>query len=335
MPFDEINPAYMSGPTTPTVPAEPAQFASQRQTRALGGGLILLALLLAYMFLVFWNAGISGKATDPPQQVCAAGDFLCFHASLDAKLLILVMLAGALGSFIHAATSFGDFVGNKRLTTNWLWWYILKPFIGTVLAAIFYLCVRGGFLSGTTQADSINLYGITALAGMVGMFSKQATDKLSEVFDTMFKTTPGGGDLKRKEGLDNPVPVLSGSEPARLAPGSRDLLITLTGKGFVNGSVVHIDGSARTTAFKDSTHLSATLLDADVAHEGQRKVTVINPAPGGGSSEPLALTIALAPATAALAPVSDSEEHVDGCDVDVTAPTADEDLPAARGGVAS
>lgn len=131
------------------------------------------------------------------------------------------------------------------------------------------------------------------------------------------------------------MPVLSGSEPARLAPGSRDLIITLTGKGFVNGSVVHINGSARTTAFKDSAHLSATLLDADVAHEGQLNVTVINPTPGGGTSEPLALTIAIAAAMQPPAHDGDSEGHVDGCDVDVTASTADEDLPPARGGVAS
>ncbi|WP_332877289.1 IPT/TIG domain-containing protein [Massilia sp. S19_KUP03_FR1] len=332
MPFDELNTASMSEPTLATVPAGPASFASQKQTRVLGGGLILLALALAYLFLVFWNGGIAGKATDP-QQVCAAGNYLCFHVSSDAKLLILVMLAGALGSFIHAATSFGDFVGNKRLTTNWLWWYILKPFIGTVLAVIFYLCVRGGFLSGATQADSINLYGITALAGLVGMFSKQATDKLSEVFDTMFKTS--AGDLKRKEGLDNPVPVLSGSEPARLAPGARDVVITLTGKGFVNGSVVQINGSARTTTFKDSTHLSAALQDADTAREGQMKVTVVNPAPGGGTSEQLVLTIADLATTQAPTGESDSEHDVDSCDVAVTLPTADEDLPAARGGVAS
>ena len=336
MPFDETHSVSLAGPAVTTVQADPARFASLRQTRTLGSALILLALVLAYLFLVFFNAGISGKATDPPQQVCMAANSLCLYASLDAKLLILVMLAGALGSFIHAATSFGDFVGNKRLTTNWLWWYILKPLIGTVLAAIFYLCVRGGFLSGATQAESVNLYGITALAGMVGMFSKQATDKLSEVFDTLFKTTPSGGDSKRKEGLDNPVPVLSGSEPARLAPGTRDLVIILSGKGFVNGSVAHVNGSARATSFSDSTHLSATLLDADVAQAGQLNVTVINPAPGGGSSESLALTVAAVAAAPVLALVSaDSEDHIDGCDVEPTSSTADEDLPAARGGVAS
>lgn len=334
MPFDENNPIAMSGPDVAAVPAEPARFASVQQTRALGGGLVVLALLLAYLFLVIWNAGVSAKVSDPPTQLCAVGT-LCVQVKRDAAILILVMLAGALGSFIHAATSFGDFVGNKRLTTNWLWWYILKPFVGTALAVIFYLAIQGGFLSGPNQADNINLYGITALAGMVGMFSKQATDKLSEVFDALFKTAPGGGDLKRREGLDNPVPVLTGIDPARLAPGSVAVTITLAGKGFVNGSAVHINGSARPTTFKDSTHLSTVLQDADLAQEGQLKVTVINPTPGGGTSEPLALTVARGSAEPERTLVADRESRIDGCDVDVTVPTADEDLPAARGGVAS
>jgi hypothetical protein len=34
----------------------------------------------------------------------------------------------------------------------------------------------------------VNPYGMVALAGLVGMFTKQATDKLSEVFSTLFKT---------------------------------------------------------------------------------------------------------------------------------------------------
>jgi hypothetical protein len=332
MPTDENHPGFPSGPALAN---EPARFADPWQTRMLGIGLIVLSLLLGYLFVLMWNSNLAGNASDTPP-VCVFRSALCFYATLDSRLLIIVMLAGALGSFIHAATSFGDFVGNKRLTTNWLWWYILKPFIGTVLAVIFYLVVRGGFLAGDTQAENINLYGVTALACMVGMFSKQATDKLSEVFDTMFKTTPGGGDLKRREGLDNPVPVLSGCEPARVAAHSSELTITLSGKSFVSGSVVRINGSARTTAFKDSTHLTATLLDEDVTQEGQLSVTVLNPPPGGGTSEPLALTIGGVPgAPQALAPVDDSEAHIDGCDVDITAPTADEDLPAARGGVAT
>ena len=37
------------------------------------------------------------------------------------------------------------------------------------------------------------------MAGLVGLFSKQATDKLNEVFSTLVKS---GGDDKRKDKLD-------------------------------------------------------------------------------------------------------------------------------------
>jgi len=339
MPFDEVHPAQRAGPGVADTPSRPA---SVRQTRVLGIGLLVLAAVLGYLFLVVINADTAGPAT-ARQQVCVAGDFLCFGLSLDARLLVLVMLAGALGSLIHATTSFGDFVGNHLLTANWLWWYVLKPVIGTVLATVFYLVVRAGFLMGLPDTGSINLYGIVALAAMVGMFSKQATDKLGEVFDTLFRTQPGGGDQRRREGLANPMPVLSGSTPTRLPPGARDLTIVLNGKGFVESSVVHVNGGARPTSFTDSTRLSATLLDSDVVRESQLDVTVVNPAPGGGTSEPLALavaSVAFMPALAstlasAMAATPDAEEAIDGCDIKITVPTPDEELPVAHGGVTS
>lgn len=260
MPFDETHPATLAGPPSSGMPT---RVANQKQIRTLGGALVVLAALLSYLLLIILDAGIPGRVDAFPHQVCVAGAALCFDPSADGRLLMLVMLAGALGSVIHATTSFGDFVGNRQLSANWLWWYILKPVIGTVLATIFYLCVRGGFLAGTTPAESLNLYGIMALAGMVGMFSKQATDKLGEVFDTLFKTIPGGGDRRRSESL------------------------------------------------------------------------VVDPPPADTAPDPLALSSASAVYTPSLAMMGEREDGIDGCDIRIGNPTADEDLPLARGGVAS
>jgi hypothetical protein len=69
------------------------------------------------------------------------------------------------------------------------------------LALVFYFVVRGGFLTTSGGAKDINPYGIAALAGLVGMFSKQATDKLSEVFSTLFRAAKGEGDDKRAGSL--------------------------------------------------------------------------------------------------------------------------------------
>ena len=81
------------------------------------------------------------------------------------------------------------------------WYLILRTPIGIALALLFYLVLRGGLIAptlSTTPADPtpkshawtlLNPYGLAAIAAMAGMFSKQATDKLSELFDTLFKTT--------------------------------------------------------------------------------------------------------------------------------------------------
>jgi hypothetical protein len=109
--------------------------------------------------------------------------------SREFDFLLLVLLGGALGSFVHTARSYVDFVGNQRLRGNWAWWYFLYPFMGAGLALIFYMGVRGGFLASGASGADINPFGITSIGGLVGMFSKQATAKLAELFETAFKTS--------------------------------------------------------------------------------------------------------------------------------------------------
>lgn len=98
-------------------------------------------------------------------------------------------IAGALGSYVHSATSFSDYVGNRKLVRSWAWWYTLRHFIGISLALVLYFVIRAGFFSPSAEVEATSPYRFAAIAGLVGMFSKQATDKLSELFDTLFKTT--------------------------------------------------------------------------------------------------------------------------------------------------
>jgi len=121
-------------------------------------------------------------------------------ASREVNLLWLVVVAGALGSFVYSTRSFVDFVGNRMVRASWSVWYIMYPLIGAALALIFYLVIRGGFLTAATKDSDINVYGLVAIAGMVGMFSKQATNKLDELFSTMFKSEKDDRNLKDKLG---------------------------------------------------------------------------------------------------------------------------------------
>ena len=177
----------------------------QNRRRAIGLYQVAQAVVLLVLLVLLWP--------DPPKGGGAWGKLTLQIGSgsidfnTEARLLLIVMVTGALGSYVHAATSFATYVGNRRLVTSWAWWYALRPFLGAALALIFYFVVRGGLLSSGTAATEMSVYGISALSGLVGMFSKQATDKLREVFDTLFKTETGGGDDARADKLGANTPV--------------------------------------------------------------------------------------------------------------------------------
>jgi hypothetical protein len=111
------------------------------------------------------------------------------------RTLLLVALAGALGAYVHLATSFADYAGNERLVGSWAWWYVLRPCVGAALAEIFFMTLRAGLVNGS---GAVSLYGATGLAAMTGLFSRQATDKLKEMFEQAFRTEQA---VERKHGL--------------------------------------------------------------------------------------------------------------------------------------
>jgi hypothetical protein len=138
------------------------------------------------------------------------------HINRELDLLWLVLLAGSLGSFLHTAQSYSDYVGNRTLKISWTWWYAFRPFIGAGLALVFYAAVRGGFMAIATgsnaKASELNPFGVVSIAAMVGMFSKAATMKLGDVFDTLFKSD------KAKESKDKLAGPSQTSSPAAGQP---------------------------------------------------------------------------------------------------------------------
>jgi hypothetical protein len=83
----------------------------------------------------------------------------------------------------------------------------------------------------------------------------------------------------------NPVPFLNSPLiPAAVSPGSSTLTLKVAGTGFVSGATVDFNGTPLTTTFVDSGHLDARLPATNVATAKTASVTVVNPTPGGGSS---------------------------------------------------
>ena len=129
----------------------------------------------------------------------------------EIRLMFVAAIAGAFGAYVHLATSFADFAGNEQLKVSWGWWYLLRPFIGMALAEVVYLSLRGGLLTGSGGATgAISVYGVSAVAALTGLFSKQATDKLREVFETLFRTTQ---KVERKDALPSTGPQLAPAVP--------------------------------------------------------------------------------------------------------------------------
>jgi len=227
-------------------------------------------------------------STSSPSSGQTARDVIVcqLNASYDQRLLLLVMVVGALGSFIHVVSSFGDFVGNRRLKRSWIWWYLLRPYVGMPLAVLFYFVIRAGFLSSGVSAGEVNRFGIAAIAGLVGMFSVKATDKLKELFDTLFKT-----ETQRKDALGNPVPVVQNIEPSKETSGKEFIDVIVSGSNFIPSSVVKVGKVGRDSKFRSSKELSVKLLAQDVAKAGSVSLTVTNPPPGGGVSDPIVLEL--------------------------------------------
>lgn len=104
------------------------------------------------------------------------------------RMIILVFLCGALGSYIHMATSFSSYLGRNTFDMDWFWWYWLRMPIGGVLALIFSLLIQGGVFvnpAGSSKSQPATLIGLAAL---IGMFSRQANEKLKEIFDIVFRS---------------------------------------------------------------------------------------------------------------------------------------------------
>ena len=245
-----------------------------------------VALLLMYFLVRLWPDGAaSGSGWNKQLYVFWKREPIQY-VSDDVRLLLLVMVAGGLGSFIHAATSFVDYVGNRRFVSSWTLWYVMRPLIGSTLALILYVAVRGGLLSATAGSQSVSPFGVVAIAALAGMFSKQATDKLNELFSTLFKTSEG--DSARKDKLDV-APKVNSVDPRTLHSGD-DVDLTITGSGFESASIARINGQARPTTFVDASKITVKLSAGDLAAAGTLTLTVHNTS--GQSSPPVTLTVA-------------------------------------------
>jgi FG-GAP-like repeat/Putative Ig domain len=83
----------------------------------------------------------------------------------------------------------------------------------------------------------------------------------------------------------NPIPFVSQPLiPEAAAPGGPGFTLTVNGTGFLSGAAVNLNGTALSTTFVNSRQLTALVPASAIATTGTATITVVNPSPGGGSS---------------------------------------------------
>src|SRR5882724_7809368 len=93
----------------------------------------------------------------------------------------------------------------------------------------------------------------------------------------------------------NAAPTISSLSPTCATAGGPQFTLTVNGTNFVSTSTVKWNVTALTTTFVSSTQLTATVPALLIATAGTASVTVVNPTPGGGTSNAQTFTIAATP----------------------------------------
>jgi hypothetical protein len=202
----------------------------------------------------------------------------------------LILTLGAIGSLLHAISSFVIYVGNRQFLQSWFLWYFFKPFQGALLALVVYLVVAVGLLKVETSGG---LLGAGALAVMVGLFSEQASLKLRDVADALFSSRAD----KRKDKLDgigqqlDAAPHILSVTPNSISVGANPApVLTITGANFVPGCLIRLNGADRPPAATSPAELKLNLKAEDVAKPGTLSLFVVSP--NKQSSNEAKLTIA-------------------------------------------
>jgi hypothetical protein len=142
--------------------------------------------------------------------------------------------------------------------------------------------VDGDDLDTTFQSD-------TELAATIPTEKVGAVGTLKITVET---PSPGGGESDPLDfAIENPPPTLIAISPLSIVAGSADTTLTVVGSTFVKGSKILFGTTALATTFKDDEHLEGLIPKDQLPTSKSVPITVMTPAPGGGTTTKIALII--------------------------------------------
>jgi hypothetical protein len=130
------------------------------------------------------------------------------------------------------------------------------------------------------------------MTGALDEFRISAIDRTPGWIATQYSNESNPNAFYSLVVVPNALPAISSLSPASVPAGSPAITLTVNGTGFVSTSVVQWNGSPRSTTFVSATQLSAAISAYDLATAGSATViTVVSPAPGGGTSSAASFSI--------------------------------------------
>ena len=135
-------------------------------------------------------------------------------------------------------------------------------------------------------------------------------DQLQATIPSLYISTPGsaiievqtpapGGGMTGQltftvNTVNSPIPILTSISPSAGLAGGNQFLMHLVGNNFEPQSEVTINGNGQQTEFLDSQDLQVQIPATELISAGVLSVSVLNPSPGGGTSQTLPLTVTYA-----------------------------------------
>jgi hypothetical protein len=146
-------------------------------------------------------------------------------------------------------------------------------------------CNLGSIANGATATVTLKVQALGS--GTVTTNASVAADQNDNVAgnnSSSASTTVTGNEYAN-------VPVVSSVYPSAVLAGSTDQTVTVSGNGFVSNSAVYLGSEALSTSYVSGTELQAVVPSAALTALTWYPVTVMSPAPGGGMSNALPLSV--------------------------------------------
>ncbi|NWJ47138.1 MAG: Ig-like domain repeat protein, partial [Chloroflexi bacterium] len=139
------------------------------------------------------------------------------------------------------------------------------------------VALSGGVASFTTSSLGVGSHTLTASYGGDSNYNPSLSSA-----QTLTVVNP-----------PNPVPVITSVSPisTTVQAVTTQITVTVTGSGFIPGSVIRLNGTDLATTYINPTTLSVVIPGAQLSTARVILLTVFNGTPGGGTSNPLAFYV--------------------------------------------